>query len=108
MDVIEVNGIRYRLSKHAVHRANKRNITIEEIYDALYNPKNIRRTQVKGKEDSYTFYGRNGINVITNLDKTLIITVLRRSISYARSRAKQTKNKRQVKNKKLYGNRAKK
>jgi len=108
MDVIEVNGSKFNLTKHAIHRANKRSITLEEIGEALYNPKNIRRTSAPEKPDSYTYFGRNGVAVVVNLEMTVIITVLRRSSAYCKAKSKEAKNKRQVKNKKLYGNRAKK
>ena len=108
MDGIKVNGNFYALSRHALSRANKRKITLEEIEEALTAPKKILRLAKKGKDDSLTFIGRNSVSVVVSLDHTTIITVLRRSKQYSQGRHKNRRNARQVKNKRLYGNRAKK
>jgi len=108
MDGIEVNNNFFRLSKHALLRANKRSITLEEIYEALYNPKSIRLNIKEGVSDAYAYIGRNGITVIVNREKSLIITLMRRSKGFSKARMRQKRNKRQVEIKRRYGNRGRK
>jgi len=108
MESINVDNKIIRITKHALHRANKREITIDDIKDALTNYKSFRRCKLKGKEDSFRLLGRNGIILIINLERDVIITLMRDNKQYARSNYKKIKNKRQLENKKLYGNRAKK
>lgn len=105
---IEVNNNFYHLTKHALHRANKRKITLEEIIEVLNAPKSIRRSRRNGKDDIYTWLGRNEVVLITNVDKSVVISVFKRNKHYAKARAKSKKNKRQLENKRLYGNRARK
>ena len=108
---VEVNGKVYVLSNHAKHRAEKREISLDEIKEALSNPKNCRRVRDTAKEEGAEVYGitgRNYIRVIVNLEHTVIITVLRVNKQYSKNKHKQRKNKRQLNNRKLYGNRAKK
>lgn len=104
---IEVDGKIYILTNHAQHRANNRGISLEEIKEALANPKNCRRLYSE-MGDSYGVTGRNYVRIILNLEKNVIITVLRINKEYAKSRHKQFRNKRQLINRKKYGNRAKK
>ena len=108
MDGIEINGKIIRLTKHASHRAAKRKITFDEIKEVLVNPKGIRKNNhLDPKEVSYSYLGRTDIVLILNYKKSLIITMLRRSKAYSRSKAKQAKNKRQLAKKRIYGNRIK-
>lgn len=108
MDGITINEKIIKITKHALHRANKRKINLEDIKDAYTNYKSFRRCKRVGKEDSFRLLGRNGIILILNLERDVIITLMRDSKQYSRSRYKKEKNKRQLENKRLYGNRAKK
>jgi len=108
MDAIKINDKEVKLTKHAVHRIKRRNIPIEAIQEAYVNYRTLRRCKRLDRADSYRLLGRNGIVLILNLDKTVIITLMRDSKQYSRSKYKNSKNKRQLQNKRLYGNRAKK
>lgn len=108
MEGIELNGKICRITKHAAHRAEKRKIKFDDIKEALLNPKNIRKTKRDDpKESTFSYLGNNNIILILNYDKTTIITLMRRNAQYAKSRAKQFKNKRQLELKRQYGNRYK-
>ena len=108
MDAIKINNKEVKLTKHAIHRIKRRNIPIEAIQEAYTNYKNIRRCRRVNKADSLRLLGRNGIVLILNLEKDVIITIMRDSKQYSKSKYKHSKNKRQLENKRLYGNRAKK
>lgn len=107
-DKIEVEGKFYRLTAHAKHRARNRKITLEDLKEAISNPRTIRRNHKKGCEDSYRFTGRNDVIIVMNDKKNTIITVHKRNKNYANSKTKQNRNKKRLEFKRLYGNRAKK
>lgn len=105
---IIVNDKIYRITKHALHRMNKRSITIEDIMEALISIKSVRRIKGKKGDIVYRHKGKNKVIIILNEERDVIITVARSNKEYVVSRHKNKKNKRQVNHKRLYGNRAKK
>ena len=101
-----INDIEVRLTKHARHRAKNRKITLDEIKEAILNFKSKRRSQNDDGSFCYIYNGKNKVVVIANEELTLVITVMRLSKAFSKSKAKYIKNKNKVKNKRLFGNRA--
>ena len=101
-----INDKKYFISKHALHRANRRKVTLGDIIECIYNPRHIHSVDHGKNEKRWCYAGRNHVNVILNFEKTVIITVLRANKEYRASRTKQQRNKNRVKRKRLFGNRA--
>lgn len=108
---LEIKGKYYRLTKHALHRANRRKITLEEIIETIANPRRVVLIDAdkKNGESRYLYQGRGLISAVLNLDKNTIITLIRRNKEYTKSKNKNRRNdkKRKLKLKKAFGNRAK-
>jgi hypothetical protein len=105
---LKVNGIEYILTKHARDRAKKRKITEDDIREAIADTKILRPSRAFDTDCStYVLVGRNKVLLVLDNTKRIIITVHHANKSYHNAKTKCKRNKRQVKNKKLYGNRAK-
>jgi hypothetical protein len=102
-----INDKEYILTKHALKRMNSRNVTIEDLIDALSSPKQIRRQVKEGYNDAYSVLGRNRVVVILNLEMNVIVTVHRINSKYAGAKGKHGKNKKRRDLIKIFGNRVK-
>ena len=99
------NGKKYVLSHHAIKRSESRNISLQDIKQAIENPNKNFQTVVHG--EGYYLRGKNNIKLIFSLDKKVIVTVVRASREYSASknRAKRNDKKKRLEIKKKYGNR---
>ena len=103
-----VNGSEYVLTKHALHRANKRNITIEDIIDALLTPKSrYVQKQIKGRPTKIVIMGRNKVQLVLDSTERIIISMMRYNQKFHESKSKERKNKDRLDLKRKYGNRYK-
>jgi len=94
-------------TRHAIKRMNTRNITIEDVMEALESYKQFRRQAKEGYEDSYVILGRNKVQVVLNLEKTVVITVHKFNTNYGKARNRHHKNKKRKDALGIFGNRVK-
>ena len=103
---LKVNNIEYILSKHAKHRMDKRKVSMDDLVEALTNPKYKRIQEKKGCESRYILAGRNKVTVVISL-KNIIVTIYNYKKEYYASNDKCKRNQKSVKLKKKYGSRYK-
>jgi len=103
---LKVNGIVYNLTAHAKHRMKKRNVSVNDVVQALDDFK-FRRKQTKhGYEDRVVIVGRNKVTIVITIDN-VILTAYNYKKEYSESKLKQLTNKNNRHNKKKFGNRMK-
>jgi uncharacterized DUF497 family protein len=95
--LLEINKDVYSFTKHAQKRVNSREVSLEEVKEALTNPKGVRvLSENKDGTPRYTVKGKNKIIVVVTKKRErlwLVITLYRLTKGYYDSKNKHRKNK---------------
>lgn len=107
MSKIKIGLEEFTLTFHAMQRLGKRKITLQDVEEAIKNPK-IEFRRLLDSQGFYTL-GKNKVKIIFDPTKKIIITVINITKAYhsAKSKSKRNDKKRRLRIKKKYGNRAK-
>lgn len=104
--IIKIGGDNeYILTKHAMHRMKKRNVALEDLQEALKNPKRITSLLDSHEGKRTSILGNNKLFIIINPDSKVIITVFRYTHEYYAAKNKRRRNKNERVFKSIYGNR---
>lgn len=104
---IVIKDSTYKISKHALYRAEKRNVSIDDVIETLENPKRKYRCNKSKKQDRILVQGKNDIIIVLSICEKFIITIYNRSKTYYNCKKKKEYNKIRRKLKQQYGNRIK-
>lgn len=106
MDLITIDGVKYKLTLHAKERMLSRKVSLAELVEALRNTKSKRKQYKDAHETRHLYAGRNGVSCIITITN-VIITVYNYKKEYYASKNKNQFNKKRRHLKKEYGNRLK-